>query len=192
MNESLNLTTGDFMAEDLVKLSKFLSYVLRHHPDSIGLSLNDEGWASITELLEKANVHGKNVSHADLMRVVAENDKQRFRLSDDGLMIRASQGHSIQVDLALSPQQPPAFLYHGTATRFLNSILVEGLKAKSRQQVHLSENKDTALKVGQRHGKPVILEVAAMQMAEQGLLFYLSDNGVWLTESVEVRFLRVL
>ena len=126
------------------------------------------------------------------MQVVAENDKQRFCLSEDGLMIRANQGHSISVDLALSPKQPPEVLYHGTATRFLNAILLEGLKAKSRQQVHLSENKETALKVGQRHGKPVILEVAAMQMVEQGFLFYLSDNGVWLTDSVPAMFLRVL
>lgn len=180
------------MLKDLTQISKFLSYVLRHQPDSIGLSLNDEGWVSVTELLEKANQHGKALSHADLMRVVAENDKQRFRLSDDGLMIRASQGHSIKVDLALNPTQPPNVLYHGTATRFLDSILKEGLIAKSRQQVHLSADKDTALKVGQRHGKPLILQVDALKMVEQGVLFYQSDNGVWLTDYVSAEFLQVV
>lgn len=180
------------MLKDLTEISKFLSYVLRHQPESIGLSLNDEGWVSVIELLEKANQHGKAFNHADLMRVVAENDKQRFRLSDDGLMIRASQGHSVQVNLALTPMQPPEVLYHGTATRFLDSILKEGLKAKSRQQVHLSADKDTALKVGQRHGKPLVLEIAALNMAEQGVLFYLSDNGVWLTDYVSAEFLQIV
>lgn len=179
------------MSEKLNAISKFLSYVLRHQPASIGLTLDDQGWVSVTELLRQANAHGKQFTHADLLQVVAENDKQRFRLSDDGLMIRASQGHSLKVDLALTAQQPPEVLYHGTATRFLNAILVEGLKAKSRQQVHLSADKKTAFKVAMRHGKPVILQVATMAMHAQGFKFFLSDNGVWLIDYVPVEFLSV-
>ena len=180
------------MTEDLRVISKFLSLVLRHQPDIIGLSLDAQGWVNVEELIVQANQHGNKLNHANLLKVVAINDKQRFRLSDDGLKIRANQGHSLVVDLALTAKLPPEVLYHGTATSFLASILAEGLRPESRQQVHLSQNKATALKVGQRHGKSIILEVAAAMMQQQGYVFYLSDNQVWLTASVPAKYLTVL
>lgn len=180
------------MTQDLATLSKFLSYVLRHRPDSIGLTLDVQGWAGIDELIGLANRHGHTFDYSHLFTVVSHNDKQRFCFSEDGLKIRANQGHSFTVDLALTAKQPPEVLYHGTATRFLTAILAEGLKSQGRQQVHLSHEKATAIRVGQRHGKPVVLEVAAAIMQLQGYVFYLSDNQVWLTDSVPAKYLTVL
>lgn len=168
------------------KISKFLSYILRHEPDAIGLTLDDQGWANIDELINKAN-QSEEVTTLDrdlIQSVVDTSDKKRFIISDDGQNIRANQGHSINVDLQLKPVEPPEFLYHGTATRFLDSILKEGLKPQQRQHVHLSTNIETATKVGQRYGKPVILTIKALLMYEQGFMFYLSENGVWLTDKV--------
>ena len=176
----------------LVKLSKYLSFILRHHPQSIGLALDDEGWADIDELLAKAKANGKTIDHATLIHVVETNDKKRFTISEDGRRIRAAQGHSIKVVLGLEPKEPPSTLFHGTATKFLESILKNGLQPKSRQQVHLSTTKETALKVGQRHGKAVILKIDANKMYQQGLKFYQADNGVWLTDHVPVEFLSPL
>lgn len=174
----------------LRNLSKFLSLVLRHDPDRIGLQLDREGWAEVDHLLACLAGAGKITSRDELETVVAENDKQRFRFSDDETRIRANQGHSISVDLALEQVQPPTILFHGTATRFLDSIRKQGLLRGSRQHVHLSAEKATAHKVGQRHGRPIILKVEAAKMAAEGFEFFRSDNGVWLVDHVPVGFIQ--
>ena len=172
-----------------VSKSKFLSLVLRHKPEEIGLVLDQNGWASIDELIVLANARGTHLSRPLIESIVANSDKQRFAISADGLKIRANQGHSVEIALGLSPQTPPERLYHGTATRFLDSIRGSGLHAGSRQHVHLSQDLATAEKVGSRHGKPVVLTVESGQMARDGHHFYLSDNGVWLTEAVPAKYL---
>lgn len=177
------------MSIDQVQLSKFLSFVLRHKPDAIRLALGPDGWVNIAELIERANAAGTRFDRKDLLQVVASSDKKRFSVSDDGLRIRAAQGHSVPVELGLVPQEPPAVLYHGTATRFLESIRSDGLKPQARQQVHLSIDRETAHRVGRRHGKPVVLRVDARAMHATGFRFYLTDNGVWLIDEVPPRFL---
>lgn len=178
-------------SEKLIKLSKFLSLVLRHSPESIGLSLDDNGWADIDELIRLAGARGKRLTRPLIEEIVATSDKKRFVISEDQARIRASQGHSISVDLGLAPQEPPALLYHGTASRFVESIQQQGLVKGSRQHVHLSMDVPTAIKTGQRHGKPVLLKIAAGDMHRAGHLFYVSANGVWLTESVPAMFIEV-
>ncbi len=177
------------MQSNPAQLSKFLSFVLRHKPDAIGLTLDPQGWASIDELIAKSDATGTRFNREDLLHVVATSDKKRFFLSEAGQRIRAAQGHSVAVELGLSPQEPPAVLYHGTATRFVDSILSEGLKPQSRQQVHLSADEATAHRVGQRHGKPAIFKVEALRMHANGFKFFLADNGVWLTDQVPPEFL---
>jgi putative RNA 2'-phosphotransferase len=166
------------------QLSKFLSFVLRHKPDAIGLTLDPQGWTPIDELIAKSHAAGTLFSREDLLHVVETSEKKRFSLSDDGQLIRAAQGHSVAVDLGLTPREPPTVLYHGTATRFLESILSEGLKPQARQHVHLSADEETAHRVGQRHGKPTVLVVDALRMHAKGFQFFLADNGVWLTDQV--------
>ena len=182
------------MSAGHTKISKFLSFVLRHQPDAIGLTLDENGWVNIDELIDKANqskeANALTLTPALIQEVVASNDKQRFAISEDGLMIRANQGHSVKVDLQLKPMEPPDILYHGTATRFLDDILKDGLKAQQRQHVHLSKDVETATKVGQRYGKPVILKTKARLMHEQGFVFYLSENGVWLTNNVPSQYIE--
>ncbi len=180
------------MQKNLTKTSKFLSYVLRHKPEAIGLALDQNGWASVDELIQQARTHGRTIDQRLIAEVVATNDKQRFSLSEDGRRIRARQGHSIDIALGLEPQAPPRILFHGTATRFLDSILKAGLKPKGRQHVHLSPDITTALKVGQRHGKPIVIQVQADAMHRDGLRFYLSENGVWLTGPVPAQFLTLI
>ena len=170
------------------RISKFLSYVLRHRPQAVGLALDAQGWASIDELIEKARPQ-MALNRELIEQVVSTNDKQRFALSEDGTRIRANQGHSLDVDIGLEPRVPPALLYHGTATRFMDSINRDGLVSGRRQHVHLSLDAETAHAVGRRHGKPVILQIDAKAMHEQGMLFYVSANGVWLTEHVPTRFI---
>lgn len=179
------------MDKTVVRFSKFLSLVLRHDPGQIGLTLDSGGWVDVTTLLAAANQAGFKITPAQLAEVVAQNDKQRFRFSEDGTRIRANQGHSVTVELGLTPQAPPTVLYHGTATRFLAAIQQEGLKPGSRQQVHLSADEATASKVGARHGKPVVLIVNSAQMAADGYAFYRADNGVWLTDKVPPVYLHV-
>jgi putative RNA 2'-phosphotransferase len=179
------------MDKNLMKQSKFLSLVLRHQPDAIGITLDDQGWVDVEELLTKAQAHGRNISRDQLKRIVDENDKKRFAFSEDGLRIRANQGHSVDVDLALPPTEPPKLLYHGTAKHNLESIRRSGLHSGNRQHVHLSKDLETAIKVGQRHGVPVVLTVRAGDMHAAGHLFYLAANGVWLAESVPVEFLEI-
>ena len=170
-------------------ISKFLSLVLRHMPDTISLNLDENGWADISELIEKCNNHNVLLNIQLLEEIVTTNDKQRFAFNDDKTKIRANQGHSITVELDLEDKMPPEILYHGTAERFLGSILKNGILKQSRQQVHLSANIDTAKKVGARHGKPVVLTVKASAMYNAGHKFYLSQNGVWLTDFVHPEFL---
>lgn len=178
-------------SKKLNKTSKFLSFVLRHEPEAINLTLDDNGWANLEELISKANASGavSNLNRELIEEVVNTNDKKRFIIDDAGQRIRANQGHSVNVDLQLKPVKPPEFLYHGTATRFLDSIFKEGLKPQQRQYVHLSEDIETATNVGQRYGKPVILKIKALLMHEQGLVFYRSENEVWLTTSVSIKFI---
>jgi putative RNA 2'-phosphotransferase len=178
------------MDRDLVPLSRFVSLVLRHDPGAIGLRLDANGWADVSELIDKAAVHGKPIERAILERIVAENDKKRFAFSLDGQRIRANQGHSVALDLALAPISPPQILFHGTAARNLASIRAVGLHSGERQHVHLSIDAATATKVGGRHGKPVVLTVRAGEMAAAAHVFYRSDNGVWLTAAVPPSFLE--
>lgn len=170
-------------------LSKMLSFILRHNPQSIDLQLDKNGWADVSELLQKMALHGKQSSLEQLKDMVANNDKKRFAFSEDFSKIRASQGHSIHIDLALVATQPPDLLFHGTAEKNLLSIKGKGLLKGKRQHVHLSIDQETATKVGKRHGKPIVLKINTLQMAKDGILFYLSDNNVWLTDFVEVKYI---
>jgi putative RNA 2'-phosphotransferase len=171
--------------------SKFLSYVLRHEPQSIGLTLDREGWADIVALIDGAKQSGRELDEALIRAIVEGSDKKRFAISDDGLSIRAVQGHSTEsVAISYAEKVPPEFLYHGTATRFLESILKEGLRPGERQHVHLSEDLQTATAVGQRYGKPIVLKVEALRMHHQGFKFFQAENGVWLTEKVPNFFLN--
>ncbi|MCF7222220.1 RNA 2'-phosphotransferase [Marilutibacter chinensis] len=176
------------MTDTLTRTSRFLSLILRHEPGRIGLQLDPRGWADIDELLLRMQPHHP-ISRELLQRVVESNSKRRFAISDDGLRIRASQGHSIAVDLALAPCEPPTRLFHGTATRFLESIRRQGLLRGDRHHVHLSADIETATAVGRRHGRVVVLHVDAGRMHAEGYRFYRSDNGVWLTDEVPVGFL---
>lgn len=170
-------------------ISKFLSLVLRHQPEKIGLSLDENGWADVAELLRLSTKANIKFTIEDLINVVNENDKQRFVFSEGNTKIRANQGHSINIDLALDAIIPPKILYHGTALVNLPSILKEGIKKQNRQHVHLSEDIDTATKVGSRHGKPVVLSVNAAQMHHEGVHFYKSENNVWLTDFVDAKYI---
>lgn len=171
------------------RISKFLSLILRHKPEALPIELDAQGWADLDEIIEKMQRKGMEVDQSIIESVVANNDKQRFRLDLANRRIRANQGHSIDIDLALAPSVPPKELFHGTATRFIDSIMEKGLIRGSRQHVHLSLDIGTATKVGSRHGKPTILKVDAEAMHQQGFVFYVSENRVWLTEHVPVEFL---
>ncbi|MFF9013171.1 RNA 2'-phosphotransferase [Streptomyces sp. NPDC014870] len=171
-----------------VKVSKYLSKHLRHQPERIGLVLDPNGWTEIDALLRAAGDHGFPITRAELDHVVAANDKKRFAI--DGDRIRASQGHTVQVDLDLPPAQPPAYLYHGTVAASLDAIRAEGLRPMARHHVHLSPDRETATRVGARRGRPVVLSVDAGAMHRAGHVFHVSANGVWLTDAVPPEFLR--
>ena len=177
------------MDRNLVTVSKFLAKHLRHAPDALGLTLQPGGWVSVDDLLAASERAGFTIAYDELIECVETNDKKRFSFDDAGDLIRANQGHSVEVDLQLQEKPPPDVLYHGTVERFLASILAEGLKKGKRHHVHLSKDVETACKVGARRGKPVILRVDAGKMHGQGFKFFLSVNGVWLTDSVPVAFL---
>lgn len=172
--------------------SKFLSLVLRHAPERIGLVLDPQGWTSVDELIAKANAAGIALDHATILDIVNTSDKQRFTLSSDGTRIRAAQGHSVDVDLDLPPSAPPATLFHGTARANIDAILAEGLKSGRRRHVHLSSNEETAHRVGMRHGAPVIFRVDTARMHADGHTFWQADNGVWLTDSVAPIYLTLI
>lgn len=175
--------------DHIVKHSKFLSLVLRHRPDKIGLELDSSGWVAVEDLLQKLNRNGQPIDFQMLVKVVEQNDKQRFAFSEDRSRIRANQGHSVEIDLDLKPADPPEILYHGTAEQNLGSIFKSGLQKRKRHHVHLSASPATAEKVGSRHGVPVVLQVMAGQMRRAGHLFFVSENGVWLTEAVPPAYL---
>ena len=175
--------------KDIKRISKFLSLILRHNPDKIKLSLDENGWADVEELIKKSY---KNVrfSMEDLEHVVATNNKKRFSFNEDNTKIRANQGHSIKtIDLKLTPVAPPAFLYHGTVPKFMETIKEKGLLKMSRQHVHLSKDLETAVNVGSRRGKPVILSVRTGEMHKKGFDFFCSENGVWLTDTIPTEFI---
>jgi len=177
------------VSSDLVRISKFLSLVLRHQPERIGLSLDAHGWAAIEDLIEQARAHGVHLTRELIGHIVATSDKKRFASSADGKMIRANQGHSIDIELDLEPRQPPEILFHGTAHHALVGIRTRGLQSGTRRHVHLTSDEQAARKVGARHGRPVVLQIRAGGMWREGWRFYLSDNGVWLTDQVPVEYI---
>lgn len=180
------------MNQSLVETSKLLSFILRHKPEAFGIALDKEGWAEIESLIAATANTDQSLDHELINKVVITSDKKRFAISEDGLRIRAVQGHSTdQVDIAYTEKVPPSVLYHGTATRFLDAIHRDGLLPGSRQYVHLSNDRTTALAVGRRHGQPVVIEVDALAMYQQGFKFYQADNGVWLVEHVPFRFINI-
>lgn len=170
------------------KLSKFISLVLRHNPAAANVVLDEHGWADVEALLDGIRNTGRQIDMDTLEEIVAADNKQRYSFNQDKTLIRANQGHSVAVDVELKEQEPPEFLYHGTASRFLDSIEREGLKPMGRLYVHLSKDTETARTVGKRHGSPVILKVHSREMYRDGCRFYLSENGVWLTKKVEVKY----
>ncbi len=174
----------------LDKLSVFISLVLRHKPDAAGITLDEHGWANVQELLDGINNTKRKIDIGSLEEIVRTDNKQRYSFNEDKTLIRANQGHSIPVDVELKEEMPSEFLYHGTADRFIKSIMEEGLKPMSRLYVHLSKDIETANKVGKRHGKPAILKVHSGQMYREGIEFFLSENGVWLTKRVDVKYLE--
>jgi putative RNA 2'-phosphotransferase len=174
---------------DDVKISKSLSYWLRHRPAAGGLELDGSGWAPTASVLEALARSGIECDQSRLDLMVRRSDKQRFEYSSDGSAIRARQGHSVEVDLGWPPAAPPEFLYHGTVDRFLAAIRLEGLRAMKRHHVHLSHDVETALAVGSRRGRAVVLRIDSGAMAKQGRVFYLTANGVWLTEHVPAAFI---
>lgn len=175
--------------KDRTQMSKFLSLILRHEPERVGLTLGEAGWIGVDELLAAVSRHGKSLTREELDYIVATSDKKRFAFSDNGQCIRASQGHSVEVDLQYPPQTPPEILYHGTATRFLEGIRTSGLQRMDRHDVHLSAETKVTVQVGGRHGKPVLLTIRAGEMHRAGHVFRCSANGVWLVNHVPAQFI---
>ena len=176
------------MKQDNKETSKYISLILRHKPEVIGITLDEYGWANVDELIEGVSRTHK-LDMAILEQIVAEDEKQRYSFNEDKTLIRANQGHSIPVDVELEEQQPPEILYHGTGEKYVASIDAQGLIPKSRLYVHLSRDEETANKVGSRHGKPVIYKVNSGDMYRDGYKFFCSVNGVWLTNEVPVKYL---
>lgn len=175
-----------------VKIGKYISLILRHKPWIIGIDLDKNGWADTKELIEGVRKKYPDFNMEQLEYIVLNNDKKRYSFNEDKSKIRARQGHSINVDVELKEAEPPKFLYHGTADRFLDSIMSDGLVPKSRLYVHLSKDEKTAEKVGKRHGKPVVLKIETGRMAKAGFKFYLSENEVWLTKTVPPEYLNLI
>lgn len=176
--------------KQITHISKFLSLVLRHQPETIGIQLDKSGWTDIAELIEKANNYGIKFDRKILNHIVATNSKKRFAINDTFDKIRASQGHSIEIELGYTNKKPPEILFHGTGEESVYSILATGLEKRSRQHVHLSSDFETTVKVGQRHGKPFVFKVLAEQMYDDNFQFFISDNGVWLTDNVPTKYLK--
>ncbi len=177
-------------------ISKLLSYALRHNPSSIGINLDGNGWVLVDELIEKIKNSGKHnlgcFSIDILNQIVATNDKKRFEYNEDKTKIRACQGHSVDINLDLKPTEPPDILYHGTNWNCIAAIRMDGLKKMNRQYVHLSKNTETASQVGQRKGSPIILKINSKQMFKDGYEFFLSHNGVWLTNNVPYLYITIM
>jgi len=178
------------MNKSEIKISKFLSLVLRHKPETINIQLDPNGWTDVDALLEKTNTYGMKLDKETLIHIVATNSKKRFALNESFDKIRANQGHSVDIQLGYTSQKPPEILYHGTGEKSVPSILETGLEKRSRQHVHLSSDIETAFNVGQRHGKPYVFKVLAGKMYTDKFEFFLSDNGVWLTENVPAKYLK--
>lgn len=173
-------------------MSKYISYILRHRPDAAGITLDKNGWTNLDQMLIACQKQGYPLDKQALLKIVAENNKKRFTISDDGTLIRAAQGHSTkEVKIEMKAVVPPPVLYHGTATKFVDNIQRKGLIPKGRHHVHLSADTKTAVSVGSRHGDPVIFEVNTKAMLADGYKFYLSDNKVWLTDSVPKKYLKL-
>jgi putative RNA 2'-phosphotransferase len=181
--------------EDMSRMqqrSKYHSLVLRHRPEVIGIELDANGWVEVEVLLSALAQHQKGLTRRELIELVETNDKQRFAFSKNGVRIRASQGHSKDIDLGYTPEAPPDVLYHGTADRNLASIQEKGLVKGNRHHVHLSTNRDTATAVGKRYGRPMIVEVDAKGMHTAGHAFFVSENGVWLTDRLPPEFIYAI
>lgn len=176
--------------KDLKHISKFLSLVLRHKPEEIGVTMDANGWVDVDDLIEKCNSNNVKLDFEVLEEVVITSDKQRFAFNDDYTKIRANQGHSVNVDLQFEAKEPLEFLYHGTVQKFIDSIKSNGIQKVQRLHVHLSKDLDTAIKVGSRRGKPVILKISALKMHQDGYAFYLSKNGVWLCDEVPAKYIE--
>lgn len=176
--------------KETIRTSKFLSLILRHEPERVGLKLGEGGWVGVDALLQAVNANDVALTRETLQHIVATSDKKRFAFSDDGQRIRASQGHSVEVDLQYPPQTPPEILYHGTATRFLDGIRKDGLQRMERHDVHLSAETKVTVQVGSRHGKPVLLTIRSGEMHRAGFLFRCSANGVWLVDHVPPQFIE--
>lgn len=176
--------------KETTKISKFLSLVLRHQPETIGIELDEHGWTDVETLMAKLKTKGIHIDRQILNHVVETNSKKRFAFNDTGDKIRASQGHSVEIELDYVAQQPPPILYHGTAEQFVQSIKETGLEKRQRHQVHLSKDVETASAVGKRHGKLFLFEVLAEEMYKDKFEFFVSANGVWLTDYVPVKYLR--
>ncbi len=176
--------------KEITRTSKFLSLVLRHEPERLGLTLDEAGWVDVAVLLEAVNRQGVPLTLEQLKHLVATNDKKRFAFNEDGTRIRASQGHSVEVDLKYTPQTPPETLFHGTPERFVDSIRATGLNKGERHHVHLAADEMTASKVGERRGRPAILRIRSGEMHRDGHIFYRSENGVWLVEHVPSQFIE--
>lgn len=177
------------MGENKINISKYISLILRHKPEEIGITLDEHGWANVSELIE--GISKSHEFNMDMLEdIVATDNKQRYSFNEDHTLIRANQGHSIPVDVKLEEVIPPEILYHGTGEKYVASIDQQGLIPKSRLYVHLSGDKETAVKVGQRHGKPVIYIVKSGEMSKDGICFYRSVNGVWLTKAVPIKYLE--
>jgi putative RNA 2'-phosphotransferase len=191
-NTKHNNSGAGMNPRDLVRISRRLSLVLRHRPQSVGIALDPAGWVAVDTLLAALAAHGTRISRAELDAVVAGNDKQRFAFDPSGAGIRASQGHTVPVDLGYTPLPPPAVLYHGTVSASIDPILRTGLRPGRRHDVHLSADVRTAEKVGARRGRPIILEIDAARMAADGHEFRRSANGVWLAAAVPAEYVRLL
>ncbi|MCE3260517.1 MAG: 2-phosphotransferase [Bacteroidetes bacterium] len=178
--------------KEAIRISKFLSLVLRHQPGTIGINLDENGWTDTQLLLEKMSASGTPLTLEELKYIVDTNSKKRFAFTNDFKQIRASQGHSIEVDLGYKPVEPPEILYHGTTKRYLGIIRKTGLRKRQRHHVHLSTDVATAQTVGERHGEVAVLEVAAGKMYRDGYEFFISENGVWLTDHVPVNYLHLV
>ena len=177
------------MSDAFKKKSRFLSLVLRHEPEAAGVALDEAGWVAVDELLAGCARAGVPITGDELREIVRTSDKQRFALSDDGARIRANQGHSVEVELGYASAEPPAVLWHGTAEKHVGSIRTQGVHKGARHHVHLSETRETAVAVGRRHGKLVLLRIDAAGMHAAGLAFFRTPNGVWLTDHVPVEYL---
>ena len=177
------------MSEKLVKLGRFISLILRHSPETIGIKLDENGWADVEELIILMNKNRRKIDIDTLKEIVETNNKKRYEFSDDFKKIRACQGHSINVDVELEQAVPPEFLYHGTAVKNIESIKKDGIKKASRQHVHLSSDYNTAYNVGKRHGKPYIIKVLSGKMGKDRKKFYISKNEVWLSDDIETEYL---